>query len=311
MRILRRLLRPLLPWLRLGMFVACVGGVVLAVGLRHVRAEIVEAGMAFGDVLEGLGDVLPRPYVVLVNGERMFVAAATLEEAPSAVLDRLEGLCRAHDGGLLDAIADRARSEGFPAPTPGEAAPLPGLLRHENAQGGVAGCLAQDSALGLDAITERLGRVARDGDVGRLGNLRYASVRRTKSGRTHVVVVWTNGPFFPGRAFPPAIDAPGSDLERVGKPQGSRRVLAATIEGAPYGVRVYHAPSGEPPSTMDAFDAQLVRAGFARDALSREVGARSYRRGAEEVVVSVEGARVGTGSVLSVVSSAQAGGLAP
>lgn len=311
MRFLVRLLRPALPWLRLGVFVMCVGAMLLVLGLRRVRADVVEAGMAFGDALEGLGEVLPRPYVVLVNGERLFVASATLDEAPSAVLDRVEGLCRAHDGGLVQAIVEGARREGFEPPSAGEAAPLPGLLRHEGPRGGVVGCLAQDHALGLGEITERLGRVARDGNLGHLGHVRYGSVRRTKSGRSHLVMVWTNGAFFPGRAFPPAGDAPGSDLEGAGKPQGSRRVLAAVIEGSPYGVRVYHAANAEAPALVATFEAQLVGAGFARDALSHDVGPRSYRRGVQEIVVSAERARSGAGAVLSVVSTGQAGGLAP
>ncbi len=311
MRFLARLLRPALPWLRLGTFVACVGAILVVLGLRHVRAEVVEAGMAFGDVLEGLGEVLPRPYVVLVNGERFFVASATLEESPSSVLDRVEGLCRAHDGGLVDAIAEGALRAGFTPPHAGEAAPVPGLLRHEGPKGGVLGCLVHDHALGLGEVTERLGRVARDGNLGHLGHVRYASVRRTKSGRSHLVMVWTDGAFFPSRAFPPAGDAPGTDLGGVGKPDGSRRALAATIESAPYGVRVYHATSVGPETLVERFESQLVGAGFARDVLSREVGARSYRRGAEEIVVSAERSHVGGGAVLSVVSSGQAGGLAP
>jgi hypothetical protein len=124
-------------------------------------------------------------------------------------------------------------------------------------------------------------------------------------------MVWTKGAFVPGRAFPPADDAPGTDLAGAGKPQGSRRVLAAAIEGAPYAVRVYHAANAEAEGLVASFEGQLTRAGFARDALSRELGPRSYRRGAEEIVVSSERARGGSGAVLTVVSSGQASGLAP
>lgn len=310
MRALLRLFRPALPWLRLGAFVATVGLVLTVLGLRRARAEVVEAGMAFGDALEGLGELLPRPYVVRVNGEPLFVASATVDEAPSAVLDRVEGLCRARDGGLLASIEEGARRAGFEPPHAGEAAPLPGLLRHESARGGVVGCLAHDHGLGLAEVTARLGYVARDGDLAHLGHLRYASVRRSKSGRAHLVMVWTEGSFFPGRAFPREGDAPGSDLEGAGKPEGSRRVLAATIEGAPYGVRVYHAPNGDAEALLGGFEHRLLAAGFAREGLSRQTAAHAYRRGAEEIVVSAERARSG-GAVLSVVSMGQAGGLAP
>jgi hypothetical protein len=304
---LGRLLRPALPWLRLGAFMTGVCALLVALGVRRVRAEVVEAGMAFGDTLEGLGDVLPRPYVVNLNGERAFVASATLDESPSAALDRVEGLCRARDGGLVDSIAERARDAGFEPPAAGVALPVPGLLRHEGPKGGIVGCFAHDHALGLGEVASRLALVGKDGDLGHLGHLRYASARRTASGRTHLVVVWTNGSFVPGAAFPREGDAPGSDVVAVGKPEGSRRMLAATIEGAPYGVRVYHATNVAAPALVEGFERRLLEGGFTRDALSRDLGVRSYRRGAEELVVRGEASRHG-GAVLSVVSNGARGG---
>ncbi len=314
MRPLVRLLRPALPWLRLGVFVAFVCAGIVALGVRRVRAEIVEAGMAFGDTLEGLGDVLPRPYVVRFNGQQAFVASVTLEESPSAALDRVEGLCRAHDGGLVAALASRARDAGFSPPAPGVALPVPGMLRHDGPRGGVVGCLAHDHALGFGEVASRLSLVAKDGDLGHLGHLRYASARRTASGRTHLVVVWTDGPFVPAVAFPPEGDAPGSDVEGVGKPGEARRVLAAAIEGAPYGVRVYHAKESTEAALSDDYERRLLAGGFVRDALPEGVGGRSYRRGAEELIVRAEVSRHG-GVVLSVVTTgvrtAEGAGLAP
>ncbi len=314
MRRLLRPLRPALPWLRLGAFVACVGVAIVALGVRRVRAEIVEAGMAFGDTLEGLGDVLPRPYVVRFNGQQAFVASVTLEESPAAALDRVEGLCRARDGGLVEALAARAREAGFTPPDPGVALPVPGLIRHDGPRGGVVGCLAHDHALGVREVSSRVALVAADGDLAHLGHLRYASARRTASGRTHLVVVWTDGPFVPASAFPAEGDAPGSDVSGVGKPGGARRVLAAAIEGAPYGVRVYHAKEGAPEALADAYERRLVDGGFTRDALPEGAGGRSYRRGAEELVVRGEASRHG-GAVLSVVTvgvrAVEGAGLAP
>lgn len=298
-----RFVRPALPWLRLGAFVACVGVFLVALGVRRVRADIVEAGMAFGDALEGLGDVLPRPYVVNLNGERAFVASVTLEESPAAALDRVEGLCRARDGGLVESLAARAREQGFEPPEAGVALPVPGMLRHEGARGGIVGCFAHDHRLGLGEVASRLALIGKDGDLGHLGHLRYASARRTASGRTHLVVVWTNGSFVPGAAFPRGGDAPGSDVAGAGKPSGSRRVLAAAIEGAPYGVRVYHATNASGPELADDYDRRLRAGGFTRDTLTRDVAVRSYRRGAEELVVKGEASRHG-GAVLSVVSTA-------
>jgi hypothetical protein len=312
MTIVARALRPLLPWIRLAAFVLVVGAVFLALGVRRVRADIVEAGMAFGDTLEGLGDVLPRPYVVHLNGQRAFVASATLDESPSAALDRVEGLCRAHDGGFTDSLAEVARREGFEPPTPGAALPILGVLRTDRPSGGLIACFAQAHRLGLGEIATRVERIAADGDLGHLGHLRYASARRTASGRTHLVVVWTNGPFAPVSAFPSSGDAPGSDVAGVGKPAGTRRVLTAAIEGTPYAVRVYHTQNDSAP--LDDYGERLRAGGFAEDALSRDVGVHSYRRGAEELIVRGEPSRRG-GAVLSVVSTgvraADSGGHAP
>jgi len=309
MRALRTSLRAAMPWLRLGAFIACVSLGFLALGLRRVRADVLEAGLAFGDALEGLGDVLPKPYVVRFNGQQAFVASVTLEEAPGVALDRVEGLCRAHDGGLLDAIASAAAREGFTPPNPAVAVPVPGMLRHETPRGGFVGCLAQEGPSGFAAVSERLGRVAKDGDLAHLGHLRYASARRTSSGRTHLIVVWTAGSFVPRDAFPSEGDAPGSDLLAVGKPAGARRVLAAGVDGTPYGVRVYHAQASNSEAIAEQFDAQLRAGGFVRDAI-KDTHDRSYRRGAEELVVHAEAAH-GGGAVLSVVTLGQGSGHAP
>ncbi len=310
MRLVRSSFRAVIPWVRLAAFLTAVSALILVVGLRRVRADILEAGLVFGDALDGLGDVLPKPYIVRFNGQQAFVAAVTLDEAPGVALDRMEGLCRAHDGGLLDAIAVAASKAGFVPPTMAVAAPVPGLLRKETARGGFVGCLGQDHHLGFAEVSERLGRVANDGNLAHLGHLRFASVRRTASGRTHLVVVWTSGSLIPREAFPANADAPGTDVAGVGKPDGSRRVLAASIDGAPYGVRVYAAHELNPDACFAQFEAKLVSGGFVRDALENTTGARSYRRGAEELVVHAEASRDGS-AILSVVSMGQGSGHAP
>ncbi len=310
MGLFRHSLGRVVPWLRLACFTACVSALVVFLGLRRVRAEAVEGAMAVGDSLEGLASVLPKPYSVRFNGQQAFVASATLEESVGTALDRMGGLCGAHDGGLLAAISDAAQHDGFAPPSLAEASPIPGVIRHESARGGFLACLSQDHHLGFAEVASRLSLLGKDGNLAHLGHVRFASARRTASGRTHLVVVWTEGAFFPRAAFPPGEDAPGTDLVGVGKPGGSRRVLAAAIDGAPYGVRVYHTREQDVPRVVSAFDRQLVAGGFQREILAKDPGPRAYRRGGEDLIVHAEtGARGGI--LLSVVSIGHASAQVP
>lgn len=98
-----------------------------------------------------------------------------------------------------------------------------------------------------------------------------------------------------GEMFPAEGDAPGDDLSGVPRPEGSRRVVSATVVESGHAVRIYELrqPAG---STKDlearreAFDRQMRSAGYEPSADVAKVleDTRLYVRGKDRIVVAVQ-----------------------
>src|SRR6202034_1080860 len=94
------------------------------------------------------------------------------------------------------------------------------------------------------------------------GALHYVIVERTPgSTKTYVRRQWTDGEFVLTKMFPAEGDAPGTDLAEVSRPEGSRRILDASVSGSNFGVRVYEAP-GAPEAILAAYDRDLPTKGW-------------------------------------------------
>jgi hypothetical protein len=110
------------------------------------------------------------------------------------------------------------------------------------------------------------------GDVGQLGDMRYVIARRDeKSGRTHVLAMWTEGAFNVLKMFPQRGDAPGTDPVRFPRPPQSRRVFSARIEGHDHSIRMYD--SGATPQAVREHYARFMReSGWNRNELAMPQG---------------------------------------
>jgi hypothetical protein len=101
--------------------------------------------------------------------------------------------------------------------------------------------------------------------------------------------------------FPVDGDAPGGDLPGVPRPEGSRRVIAASVIETGHAVRIYdiarHGQSSDELSLRrDAFDREMRAAGYTSSpavATALE-DARLYLRGSDRIVVSFERMPEGT-----------------
>jgi hypothetical protein len=94
-----------------------------------------------------------------------------------------------------------------------------------------------------------------------------------------VIAAWTEGPFRFGALFPKgAGDAPGSDPSGAPRPDGSRRLLTASLESVPYGVRVYDAP-GPAADVLAAYDRAMPASGWSPVAGVADGLARAGRPG--------------------------------
>jgi len=123
-----------------------------------------------------------------------------------------------------------------------------------------------------------------------------------------VVAAWSDGPLR-FRALVPGegADAPGSDPPDASRPLDSRRLLTASVEGAPYSVRVYDARA-TPSDVLRAYDRELPGRGWtATPAVAAELSkagreGRAFRREGVDLMIFAASDRDPSHSVVSVVA---------
>jgi hypothetical protein len=100
-------------------------------------------------------------------------------------------------------------------------------------------------------------------DLGKLGTLLYVTAERGPDAKkTHVLRTFTERSFKIDALLPKKGDAPGSDLDGIPRPSpDARRILTATVDGWPLGVRIYDA-SGDPEEILARYAAELPRSGW-------------------------------------------------
>jgi len=216
-----------------------VSVIVGGLSIRSAYGDFKDSAMIMGRQLANFGDVEGRIHRVRLNGEPVYVTSAVTEAPGSDVLDRFEGLCREHAGGLDEMFEDLPKNlkEEFEAVD--DTAGI-GVIRNEGGREGMVACLAQSPLEGWASFPKRFQAFVQEGDLSQLGDLRYVYIKEKEEGRTHVITVWTDGPFNLYNVAPmDGKEAPGSDSPNAPRPQDAVRLLSATVEGAPYAVRIY------------------------------------------------------------------------
>jgi hypothetical protein len=274
---------------RVSAYLAVVFAVGALFAARSVYGAVKESGLAVGGELVKLADVIGPTSRVRVNGEVVNVASKMSALDVGAVLDRFEAMCRENGRGFDDAmVAAHGMERAF-------------VVRNEEAHGGrvrgMVACLARDrsATMARDAAD-----FAATGDLAKIGKLRYVVAERSAGAtRTHVVTAWTEGAFHVGRMFPREGDAPGSDAAE-GRPRDARRLLTASVEGAPYSVRIYDA-AGSVESVLAEYDRAMPAHGWqAIPGVTAEVkGGRAFSRDGVDTMIfaGADGAR----SIVSIV----------
>jgi hypothetical protein len=229
---------------RVGGYVSFVCFVTGLLAARSVRADVGEQSLIVGRELSGLRDLVGGTHRVSINGEPVMVAEATVSMSAREVLDRVEGLCLENANGLGAILADPANE--LPKATKDELSTIGvgrlGVLRTEKDGEGAIGCLAHPGDGGIRGLAERVTRFSKTLDLGDIGKLRYVYARPTKNGRTQVVTAWTDGAVRVDKIFPrDGSEPPGDDAADAPRPPNAKRLLTATVDSAPYGVRLYDA----------------------------------------------------------------------
>ncbi len=249
-----------------------------------------------GEVLLGFGDELAQwqggraqsvPSALSINGLQLKVVTLTTGLSVRETLDHFEGLCRARSGVKIPTSA---------ALTPATAAG--GVFRQTAERQGVLACLDTGKPLDLGELSTRLSRVAAEGDLKALGELRYFLARRSGD-QTTLLALWTEGPAPLRGLFPKTGDAPGIDPGAFPRLPSARRLLSAREHGQPYGLTLYE--TQQPAAGVEAwYQLRLRASGWA---VEKADGSITARRGDRTVVVR---ARAGRGG-LTVASVAELG----
>jgi len=248
---------------------SCAGflGALRAVLVALVLVGVPTAGLVhaaerrLGDALEGVGVTLARlpglsentPVRQLtVNGVELSVTTLTTHTDLATALERLRGLCTR--GGLE--VPELLREDrAVPAHL------FDGVFERASENEGVLACFETGAKLSLGELSDRLTELRETGDLGALGALRYALLRRTGD-TTTVLVLTTEGSVPLATMFPAEGDAPGFDPQGLPRPRGTRRVLSAAIHDAPYGLTLYESASASPRALLDAQAAELSHDGW-------------------------------------------------
>lgn len=235
--------------------------VIAFVSIRSAWGDFKDSAMIMGRQLATFGDVEGRINRVRLNGEPIYVTSAVTEAPAREVLDRFEGLCRQHAGGLDKMFEQLPQNikDDFEA-VDGTAGI--GIIRNEAGPEGMIACLAQAPLDGWETLPQRLEQFLDSGDLSKVGDLRYVYVKENGEGRTHVITVWTDGPFNLFNVAPmDGEEAPGSDSPNAPRPDEAVRLLSATVEGAPYAVRIYDSAKAQN-EVLAMYDEQMPARGW-------------------------------------------------
>lgn len=231
--------------------------------VSFARAEVIDNSLVIGRQMTELAQSRRNQAVkVQMNGQEVVFASQLSHDSPKAILDRYEQLCRDNVAQSPDQWRDfAAQMPATPAGERGkEVAQTGGTIRGGTNEEGTVMCFVKSST-SRATIGEALSTFQKTGELGAIGQLRYAYVRKTKKGGTHVLAMWTMDKFNVKDMLPEAGDAPGTDFDQLPRPQDSRRLFSMRITGAPYGINVYESEQ-DPLALAKTYDQRLTRDGW-------------------------------------------------
>lgn len=274
---------------RLGVFVIAAGLFTSTFALRSAYGRLGESGQIIGRELAKFDDLLGTTSRVRLNGEAMYVSSALSTESAHQVLDRFEAHCREHAGGLPELFAKLPESlkKDFDENLEGGAGM--GIARREADGEGFIACIAQREGGDIASLPKRMVKMLQTGDLSEVGNLRYVYARQTPGQSTHVITVWTDGPFNIFNIAPQSgAEAPGSDSEESPRPPHATRLLSVSVDGSPQRLRLYDVSAGRD-SVIHGFDAEMSRRGFSPIDLRAAAyeDARAYSKDGHETLLFV------------------------
>lgn len=247
-------------WMRVFAFGTAVGIVCALVSIKFARAEVIDNALVVGRQMTELANSSKNQALkVRMNGQDVVYASQLSHDSPEAILDRYERLCKENAAQSPEDWKDLGAKA--PANARGkDVAETGGTMRGGSRDEGTVMCFVRSST-SKPKIGEALATFQATGELGAIGQLRYAYVRKTKKGATHVLAMWTMDKFNVKEMFPESGDAPGEDFADLPRPGDSRRLFSVQIAGAPYGLNVYES-NEDPVALANSIDQRLTKSGW-------------------------------------------------
>lgn len=249
---------------RVAAYMTGVGVVCGALSVRAARAEVADQSIVVGrQMLELVGTNNGDVSHVSLNGQQMFLGTAVSREDIGTVLDRYEQHCKKNGAQSPESWQELSKNPVRENPT--SAATLEsfntGVVRSGGDKEGTVICFVRSSQ-SKTSVAEALKSFGETGELGALGQLRYAYAKKTESGKTHILTGWTLDKFNVSAFTPPETgDVAGSDFPEMPRPDNAQRVLSARVEGTPFGLNVYRSDV-EPKKVAEQFDEAMVKQGW-------------------------------------------------
>ncbi|MFO0630617.1 MAG: hypothetical protein U0325_34005 [Polyangiales bacterium] len=222
---------------RLLAFVFVGTSVASVASMRAARAQVNEGMQRLARQLMPYAEqgAMHTPKRVLLNGQTLQLATGTTQDGVGAVLDWYETQCARRGGGITRELVRTNPALGGAAfnqlwARMGRRSGAFEVMREGDERQGYVACLDMGEDVRGDGLARRISAFVNSGDLSRLGHMRYAYVQRASSG-TRIVTVATDGHFDLLHMFPARGDAPGQDIDGLGRYPGMRRVLSAREEG--------------------------------------------------------------------------------
>ena len=293
--------------LRLAGYVVAVGAVAAGLAYRSAYAGLQDQSIALGRELMHVGDVARERYRVRINGEPVWVNSVLVESPKKVILDKAEALCRKNSGGL-DADFAELPADFRKTVSGSEESAVMGVFRQEAGGEGVVACIVNPHAAGgLKGFVARAEAFQASKDLASLGNMRYVYV--AESGKTtRVLTAVTEGSFRLDHFAPDHGEPGGTDVTDAPRPNGSKRLLSAEVDGAAYGVRIYESSESQA-AVLAQYDAEMPGRAWLKPANlpGREHEARLFMKGGQDLILltSVDRGKTYVTMVQSVSRQAQ------
>lgn len=244
------------------------------VAIRHAHGEYKTTTLTFGKQMLELANARNHEVTKLTfNGQPMWIGASSSKDDPKAVIARYEEYCKKNPGqpsagweeyeqraGKVDDVKDSVKT---------------GVVRAESDEATAVTCFVKGPATKA-TVEEAIETLLTTGELGALGELRYAYARKDRTGNTLVLTAWTDSTFNLNTMMgDDDKDAPGSDFAEIPRLPRSVRMISARAEGAPYGVNVYKTTES-PAKALAFFDATMHDRGFTTYDPQLSFGGRSY-----------------------------------